>query len=920
MRRLFGLAAAALVTASPLAAQATGAISGRVRDATSGHGLAGAVIRLRGGQSTVSDTGGFFRLREVHPGYWSVTVTQIGYGPVTRDSLLVHVGEALRLEVTMSSVAVRVADIGITVQKDEILDPLAPAATQRISAADLHNLPVTTLDDALAVAAGAVGQSYRGGRVGEQSFVLDGVGFKNQLDASTGGFGVRLPPDLLTEASLVTNGFSARYGQAISGLVNVVTRDGGDRWEGRVAYETDRPFGRGWDYGLDRAVLTGDGPLPGGIRILGVLDLTGRLDADPANAPAPEDARDPRSSNPVLPANSGEQYDAALKLSVPIAGAPLRILVVRSLEQRRLFDPAFKYDPEGSPAQRVAGTLLSAQMQRSLSRGVNPLLLDLRLGSFDRDFLRGTPVGTTDYAFGAFTGRPLHVIGEDIARRQDTLAATGAIPGIVGPQLTDRSPYGVPAFFLGGGSRGDLAWNHYRETRLQADFTAGDGENVDYYFGGEASVQRVQTFQRALGYLPTGDSVPKATAADFSPIAIGAYTEMQARLGGDLALTAGLRYDLFDARTSSATAARGSHGSLNPRLAVSTVLHGATFVASWGRFSQAPDYQYLVDAAFDDTTRTGRFRVGNPDLGFEQATQYEFSLRTRPSDNWSLKVGVYVKRLDKLVASVPFGLNPDSTFFGNLDHGSVKGLEVIAEREIVNGLRLRGSYTLQQALASGSDAFRLRTLYLDPVTGDTVRPASDEFPLDYDRRQTLTGIVEYRAPDVAGPRIGGSSLLGGLSIATILRYQSGLPYSRYSPTGDTLVGPPNSYRLPSQTNVDLLVRKPFTIGGREGSVYFDARNLFNTQNVVAVNRTTGSPYVSDSAVAQMATAAYNAHPEAIPYESTRYRAWADLNHDGLISGPAELMPLYLEAARDYTRPLFAFGPPRLVRLGVEVRF
>ena len=48
---------------------------------------------------------------------------------------------------------------------------------------------------------------------------------------------------------------------------------------------------------------------------------------------------------------------------------------------------------------------------------------------------------------------------------------------------------------------------------------------------------------------------------------------------------------------------------------MSTVLKDATFVASIGRFSQPPDFQYLVDAAFDDTLRTGRFRRGNPNLG-----------------------------------------------------------------------------------------------------------------------------------------------------------------------------------------------------------------------------------------------------------------------------------------------------------------
>ena len=60
--------------------------------------------------------------------------------------------------------------------------------------------------------------------------------------------------------------------------------------------------------------------------------------------------------------------------------------------------------------------------------------------------------------------------------------------------------------------------------------------------------------------------------------------------------------------------------------------------------------------------------------------------------------------------------------------------------------------------------------------------------------------------------------------------------------------------------------------------------------------------------------------DPIPYESPRYRSYADLNHDGVISGQAELLPLFLAAARDYTQPLFVYGPPRIVRFGIELLF
>ena len=196
------------------------------------------------------------------------------------------------------------------------------------------------------------------------------------------------------------------------------------------------------------------------------------------------------------------------------------------------------------------------------------------------------------------------------------------------PGLSDATPWGVPAFFRSGASRGDLAWNRFGETRLQADATYGGIRQVDLYFGGEFVAQQVRTYQRVLAFLPVGDTVPPPAVSSFSPRSAAGYVEAQTRVS-DLAVTAGLRYDQFDAPTEEATASRGADGSVSPRFAVSTVLRGATFVASYGRFTQAPDYQFLVDAAFDDTTRTGRFRRGNPGLGFERATQYELSVRIR---------------------------------------------------------------------------------------------------------------------------------------------------------------------------------------------------------------------------------------------------------------------------------------------------
>ena len=70
----------------------------------------------------------------------------------------------------------------------------------------------------------------------------------------------------------------------------------------------------------------------------------------------------------------------------------------------------------------------------------------------------------------------------------------------------------------------------------------------------------------------------------------------------------------------------------------------------------------------------------------------------------------------------------------------------------------------------------------------------------------------------------------------------------------------------------------------------------------------------------MADDALARDPNPIPYESPRYRRWADLDGNGLIEGPIELRPLYLQAATDFSQPLFLYGPPRIVRLGFEFLF
>lgn len=917
---------ASVLGAVPVAAQGTGGLVGRIIDATNERPVRGAEIRVDAGRFLArADSLGEYRIRGLPEGFHTVAINFPGYSPARRDRVEVRRGEITRADVRLAPVAVQLAELRAVGIQDPVLDPLATQTEQRITSDEIRRLPVTNLQDAIAMQAGVVGESYRGGRPGQQAFVLDGFGIKNQLDGSTNGVAaIQVPPDLITSASLVTNGFSARYGQAISGVVDVTTRDGGDAWRGRVAYENDRPLRAGADHGIDRMVLQADGPIGKNLKAVGIIDLNGQLDGDPSTAPAPIDALDPRANTPYpLPHSSTESWSAAVKLTLPLSTRIVgRLFGLTTTQQAYLYDPVYKYDPNNGPGSRTDGKLLTAHLQLlPPSQSQLPIFGDIRIGYFDKQFVRGS-VDAPEYRFGAFTMKRLSVRGEAIAKQQDTIATRPALADFGTPQLAANTPWGVPAFFRSDAGSGELSWNEFSELRTQIDAIAGLGRYVDLYFGGMYAAQSVKTFQRVLAYepvgatAPTGGLTPPPTASNFSPAISGAYLEAQARVA-ELGFTAGVRMDGFSpggANVNNKTLA--SHTSINPRAAVSTMVAGATFVASLGKFSQPPDLQYLVNSAFDDTTRTGRFRPGNPNLGFESATQYELSVRVRLNGGNSVKVNIYDKHLDGLVASVPLNVNPDSSQFVNADIGTVTGAEVIFEQELTKHWGVKVSGVVQQATATVSNAFNIyNQTHIDPNTHDTIAASRFQFPLDYDRRLAITAVVTGQIDPTFGFKP-----LAGLEVSAVGHYWTGLPYTRTSAVGDTLVGEINGSRLPNQKSLDMLLRRPLKIGRFNGGIYLDARNVLNTVNQTSVRRDTGTPNADSATVLRLATTAYNANPNPIPYESPRYRRGADLNGDGIIAGSTELMPLYLAAARDFTWPLFIYGPPRLIRFGMELLF
>ena len=78
----------------------------------------------------------------------------------------------------------------------------------------------------------------KGGRIDESMFVVDGFSVKDPLSGYSGNLFVNA--DAIEELEIVTGGYSAEYGQAMSGIINIKLKEGRDRYEGALKFSSDR--------------------------------------------------------------------------------------------------------------------------------------------------------------------------------------------------------------------------------------------------------------------------------------------------------------------------------------------------------------------------------------------------------------------------------------------------------------------------------------------------------------------------------------------------------------------------------------------------------------------------------------------------------------------------------------------------------
>ena len=209
--------------------QTTGKITGKISDMESAEVLIGVNIMLLGTNlGTASDINGEFYLLNLPPGSYNLSVSMIGYKNTMVEDVQVSVNRTTPLTLQMTP-SVLEGDV-VVVKADQVsIKKDQTSSVKNISSDQIDIMPVENIGQIIGMQTGIVAGHFRGGRSTEVTYLVDGI----KVDEIYGGSSstIELEIGSVSELEIITGTFNAEYGKAMSGVVNQVTKSGGDEFK-----------------------------------------------------------------------------------------------------------------------------------------------------------------------------------------------------------------------------------------------------------------------------------------------------------------------------------------------------------------------------------------------------------------------------------------------------------------------------------------------------------------------------------------------------------------------------------------------------------------------------------------------------------------------------------------------------------------
>jgi outer membrane receptor protein involved in Fe transport len=861
----------------PASAGTTGKIAGKITDARTREPIIGATVILQGTpRGAATDPEGEYFINNVSPGTYNVAVSIVGYQRAVVRNVIVKIDLTTDLDVKLEPSMVEAGEVVIEAERPLVQKDLTSSSVT-VSNEDIKMIPVDNPISVVNLQAGVVGGHFRGGRLNEVAYLVDGV---TVTDPYNGGISLQVENSSVREMEVISGTFNAEYGQAMSGVVNIVTMEGSQDFHGTIAAD----FGDYWTQhdetfrnlnafspgDVRNAQVSFSGPVPFlenlsffgtaryfydqgylyGTKVYNVTDNVPTFPLEPDRSVWINHNTGDASS---VAMNPYEKRSVNAKLAYGLEAFKASYSFFYDENWNKYYDHSFSWTPDGIQNHYRTNRVHNLQLTYVPSQST---FLTLKY-SFNDFSYQGYLYRDAVAIDTLVNGSPALVLIDDRNHNGLWDAGEGYHPQYLDPdQGTPLSGY----TFRSGGNQAGRYERASQANIVQAQVASQISKQHKIGAGIEGRFHNIFDHGYSVVNLTPGITDPVTGALIFTPgyRALGTignqqYTKkpvewsayLQDKMEYDIMIiNAGVRLDYFDPNSSylydsknptrndlfpypDSLVEADAKVQVSPRLGISFPITDQGIIHfSYGHFFQMPSFQYLYQNS-DYLVQQGEAltsTMGNPDLEAQRTIMYEIGLQQVIFPNVALDITAYYRDIRNLL-----GMEIINTYegikyarFTNRDYGNVRGIILSLDKRMADWFAAKIDYTYQFAEGNASDPY---SVYNNNQTDPPIETNKQTVPLDWDQRNTVTASFTVGDPL-------------DWTVGLVFQYGSGFPY-----TQDTRVSQgirfENDGTRPPTFNLDLRAEKRFSIDMFDFNVFLLVYNLLDIKNEVNVNSASG---------------------------------------------------------------------------------